>query len=322
VSRKPSQYGRLIDAAFKRVSTERFRNRLEKAFVAAAVVGFLAHLGVIAMSRAFPSVAESAFGGLDRNFLHAIYTPFSFILFYEVLLLALAIPRSHTGSIAIQYQIVSLIVVRRVFKDLGGFADLDAWSDQPEASFAVLLDMATAVLMFVLATTFDRLRRWAVKAQEPADLAGFVTLKRGTALLLGGVLVGLAVSSVVAWMGGVWSRLGEGGEYPELDLFFFPAFFEVMIFTDVFLLIVSIAYYDRYEIVFRNAGFVISTVLLRASLTSDPPYNNALGIIAMAYGVAVLGVFVLNSKQVKADPADDDAADKPGSSPPPSEAPS
>ncbi|MEO1498755.1 MAG: hypothetical protein AAFV43_16540 [Planctomycetota bacterium] len=294
------RFYRLIDTAFERVNSHVFRNRLEKAFVAAAVVGFFAHLAVIATSRAFPSIAEAALGGLDRNFLHAIYTPFSFILFYEVLLLTLAIPQSHTGSIAIQYQIVSLIVVRRVFKDLGGFADLDAWVDQPEASLAVLLDMATAVLMFVLATAFDRLRRSAVRKTEPADLAGFVTLKRGTALLLGGVLVGLAISSVVAWLGSVWSWFGQGGEYAELDLFFFPAFFEVMIFTDVFLLIISIAYYDRYEIVFRNAGFVISTVLLRASLTSAPPYNSALGILAMAYGVAVLWVFVLHSKRTEA----------------------
>ncbi len=305
MSRKRWRYGRLVDTAFERVNSKLSRQRLEKGFVAAAVLGFLAHLGVIAISRAFPSVAEAAFGGLDRNFLHAIYTPFSFVLFYEVLLLTLAIPQSHTRSIAIQYQIVSLIVVRRVFKDLGGFADLDAWSDQPEASYAVLLDMATAVLMFALATTFGRLRNSAVKAQEPKDLAGFVTLKRATALLLGGVLVVLAVSSVIAWLRGVWSRIGYGGEYIELDLFFFPAFFEVMIFTDVFLLIVSIAYYDRYEIVFRNAGFVISTVLLRASLTSVPPYNNALAIIAMAYGVAVLGVFVLHSKQTTADENDE-----------------
>jgi hypothetical protein len=64
-----------------------------------------------------------------------------------------------------------------------------------------------------------------------------------------------------------------------------------MIFTDVFLLIVSLAYYDRYEHVFRNAGFVISTVLLRVSLSTPKPYDVALSLIAMLYGLAVLGVF-------------------------------
>jgi hypothetical protein len=64
-----------------------------------------------------------------------------------------------------------------------------------------------------------------------------------------------------------------------------------MIFTDVFLMIVSLAYYDRYEYVFRNAGFVISTVLLRVSLSTPKPYDLLLGLIAMLYGLMVLSVF-------------------------------
>ena len=72
-----------------------------------------------------------------------------------------------------------------------------------------------------------------------------------------------------------------------------------MIFTDVFLLIVSLAYYDRYEYVFRNAGFVISTVLLRVSLSTPKPYDLLLALTAMLYGVAVLGVFACFSAMPK-----------------------
>ena len=64
-----------------------------------------------------------------------------------------------------------------------------------------------------------------------------------------------------------------------------------MIFADVFLLIVSLAYYDRYEYVFRNAGFVISTVLLRVSLSTPKPYDLGVALVAMVYGIVVLGVF-------------------------------
>ena len=77
----------------------------------------------------------------------------------------------------------------------------------------------------------------------------------------------------------------------DVDLFFFPRFFEFMIFTDVFLLIVSLAYYERYEYLFRNAGFVISTVLLRVSLSTPKPYDLLLALTAMLYGLAVLAVF-------------------------------
>ena len=64
-----------------------------------------------------------------------------------------------------------------------------------------------------------------------------------------------------------------------------------MIFTDVFLLIVSIPFYERYEYVIRNAGFVISTVLLRISLSTPKPYDLAIGLVAMIYGLCVLSVF-------------------------------
>ena len=43
--------------------------------------------------------------------------------------------------------------------------------------------------------------------------------------------------------------------------------------------------------VFRNAGFVISTVLLRVSLSTPKPYDLLLGLIAMLYGLMVLSVF-------------------------------
>lgn len=293
----------LVDRIFLWLHTASVRRSLEYACVALAAAGYLMHLAVISYSRSAPLAAEAAFGGLDQNFLHAVYTPFSFILFYEVLLLTLVIPRSHTSSIAKQYQIVSLIVVRRVFKDLGGFENLHAWADQPGVTLNLVFDMVTAVAMFVLAIGFERVSRAASHAADPPDLAGFITLKRCVSLLLGLALIGLAVVSVFDWAAGVLRAGALAPENVELDLFFFPQFFELMIFTDVFLLIISIAFYDRYELVFRNAGFVISTVLLRASLTSAPPYNNAIGLLAMVYGMVVLSVFVWYTRGVEQETA-------------------
>ena len=77
----------------------------------------------------------------------------------------------------------------------------------------------------------------------------------------------------------------------DLDVYFFPTCFEFMIFADVLLLILSIPFYERYEYVFRNAGFVISTILLRLSLSTPKPYDLIIGVVAMIYGLCVLGVF-------------------------------
>ncbi|MEN1681001.1 MAG: hypothetical protein AAGJ46_15545 [Planctomycetota bacterium] len=100
------------------------------------------------------------------------------------MLLVLALPRSHTTSIEKQHQLVSLIVIRRVFEDLGGFTDLEPWVGQAEAAQAVLLDMGGAVAMFVTVTAFAGLRRLAPESSTPpAELAYSITAKRGVAMM-------------------------------------------------------------------------------------------------------------------------------------------
>jgi hypothetical protein len=277
---------------FDALDSPAVRAWLERLVVTGAAVGFLVHLSVIGIARLFPDLPQTLFEGLDESPLHAVYTPFSVILFYEVVLLVLALAASHTGEVAKQYQIISLIVVRGVFKDIGGFHDLENWLAEPAAVRAVLIDMAGAVLMFLIVTGFTLLRHVTPKMPSHRDLEAFIQLKKAVAVLLLVVLVTLAVVNLASWAGLV-GRLPVLLAPPptDVDLFFFPRFFEFMIFTDVFLLIVSLAYYDRYEYVFRNAGFVISTVLLRVSLSTPKPYDVGLALIAMLYGLAVLGVF-------------------------------
>jgi len=282
---------RLADI-FDALDSPAVRAWLERLVVTASAVGFLVHLTVIGIARQFPDLPQTLFEGIDKSPLHAVYTPFSVILFYEVILLVFALATSHTGEVAKQYQIISLIVVRGVFKDIGGFHDLENWLAEPSAVKAVLFDMGGAVLMFLIVTGFNLLRHVTPKMPTHRDLQGFIQLKKAVAVLLLVVLVTLALLNLASWAGLV-ERLPELLAPPpiDVDLFFFPRFFEFMIFTDVFLLIVSLAYYDRYEHVFRNAGFVISTVLLRVSLSTPKPYDVALSLSAMLYGLAVLGVF-------------------------------
>jgi hypothetical protein len=283
---------RRLATVFDALESPTIRSWFEHVVVVAAAIGFLVHLAAIGVARLLPDQPQTLFEGLDESPLHAVYTPFSVILFYEVVLLVFALAASHTGEIAKQYQIVSLIVVRRVFKDIGSFSELENWLAEPDAVKAVLLDMAGAVLMFLIVTAFTWLRHVMPTTPMHRDLQGFIQLKKAVAVLLLVVLVALATVNLVSWLG--WGRglpVSLSPPPADVDLFFFPRFFEFMIFTDVFLLIVSLAYYDRYEHVFRNAGYVISTVLLRVSLSTPKPYDLLLALTAMLYGLAVLGVF-------------------------------
>ncbi|MEM6690182.1 MAG: hypothetical protein AAF664_12185 [Planctomycetota bacterium] len=289
---------------YDRCDTATFRHELEKWFVRLAAGGFIVHLVLIALARSIPSLNGGLLSGLDRNYLHAVYTPFSFILFYEVLLLVLALPQSHTSSVGKQYEIVSLIIIRRVFKDIGEFRDPVTWITQVDESMMVLADMLAAALMFLLVTAFYRVRKNVVRSRPPDNLDRFIQIKKAVAVLLCVVLMLLAAHNLLGWtVEAVSVARGQSTGSMNLDLFFFPAFFEFMIFTDVFLLIISLPFFERYEYLIRNAGFVISTVLLRFSLSTPKPYDLGVGLVAMLYGLCVLAVFAYFTRV-----ADDDAS--------------
>ncbi len=76
------------------------------------------------------------------------------------------------------------------------------------------------------------------------------------------------------------------------NTFFYTEVFTVMIFTDVLIVILSLSVSDRYELVFRNAAFVISTIMIRFSLTVGRPSGALLALSGMAFGIlhALVGV--------------------------------
>src|ERR1700743_205766 len=100
-----------------RVFSDAGKSALKRLVVKASIIGFAAHLILVFLARTLehPPLLVAAVG---TNYLSAISTPFNFILFYEVLTLIAALPTSTTRSIANQFEIVSLIFIRDVFKDI------------------------------------------------------------------------------------------------------------------------------------------------------------------------------------------------------------
>ena len=64
-----------------------------------------------------------------------------------------------------------------------------------------------------------------------------------------------------------------------------------MVFTVVFPLNPSISHLERYKIVFRNAGFAISTVLGPLPFRTTKPYDVAMALAAMTGGLVIMSVF-------------------------------
>ncbi|MBV5326887.1 MAG: hypothetical protein JZU65_04505, partial [Chlorobium sp.] len=68
---------------------------------------------------------------------------------------------------------------------------------------------------------------------------------------------------------------------------FFAIFYTILVFSDVLLVLVSLRYSSNYQIVFRNSGFAVATVVVRLALTAPPYYNVLLGVGAMVFAIGI-----------------------------------
>jgi hypothetical protein len=61
----------------------------------------------------------------------------------------------------------------------------------------------------------------------------------------------------------------------------------VLIFSDVLILLISLRYSTNSAVVFRNAGFAASTVIIRLALTAPAFINVLLGVASVAFALAL-----------------------------------
>jgi len=278
-----------LSAVFDNLYSEHRQKQLDRLVVNVSVAGLIAHLALVFLARtlASPPPLISAVG---QNYLSAIYTPFSFILFYEVLMLIAALPRSTTQSIAKQYEIVSLIFIRGFFKQIAGLHGVERLVSLSSEAWPVFGNVSAGLLMFLLVTIFLHAAsrgKPIVPGTETGELAIFISRKKVIALGLTVLLLGLAVRRVIEYLVEAFG----GTARLDTNAYFYTDVFAVMIFTDVLIVILSLVVSDRYELVFRNAAFVISTILIRFSLTAGWPYGALLAMLGMAFGILTLLIY-------------------------------
>jgi len=281
------------EKTFDKLYNSERRAQFRQVMVYLAVFGLGVHALLVFLARNLES-PPALVAAVGTNYLSALYTPFSFVLFYEVLLLILVIPESTTRAIGKQYEILSLIVIRNVFKDIAEFESVTDLSGRLQEFGAVLLDMGGGLLMFLLVAVFYHVdgKRERSNEDDPARQARveiFIGRKKVIALFLTALLFGLAAYNLTRWIVDV-SSVARLATVPSINIrtIFYLDLFTVMIFTDAVILILSLLLSGCYELVFRNAAFVVSTILLRFSLAVQKPYDVELGLVSIAFGTLVL----------------------------------
>jgi hypothetical protein len=231
-----------LNALFDKLYSDRNQRQLDRLVVKVSATGFIAHLALVFLSRTLASPAP-LIAAVGKNYLSAIYTPFSFILFYEVLMLIGALPQSTTQSIAKQYEIVSLIFIRSFFKEIAELRGLNELVSLSPEAWPVFLSLGAGLLMFFLVTAFLHAARRRGDDERPEaellELKKFISRKKVIALGLTILLLAVAVQRVIEFVGAP-ARV-------KINSFFYTDVFTVMIFTDVLIVILSLAVSDRYE---------------------------------------------------------------------------
>lgn len=288
-----SLYENISGFLLSKLLSEKAKKRSEKLIIIIAIISFFVHLLLIVCTD-LGVLKFNDYSELLTNPIAAIYTPFSFILVYEVYLLVYYLPRSTSTYIGKQYEIITLILIRRVFKDLSKLEFTSDWF-QVKDDLQFTYDLVATVALFFLIAVFYRLSQKKENRLPDSQLSPgvirFIGIKRGIAASLTPIFLLLAVYSFGYWVYENFFLIDKTvTSITNVNKIFFSDFFTVLILTDVLLLLISFLHTHKFSKVIRNSGFIISTILIKLSFGTEGLLNTLLIIVAVLFSVAILSI--------------------------------
>ncbi|MBX6363448.1 MAG: hypothetical protein IRZ00_06235 [Gemmatimonadetes bacterium] len=239
---------------------------------------FVGALAIVELNRhgVFP---EPLAGLVPLSHFAAVAVAFWMLLMVEVVALVFVLAQSVANSVGKQFELLSLILLREAFLEFGAFGEPITWRHAGDAIVVVVAEMVGAFLIFVLLGVYYRLQRHRPITTDEREQAGFVAAKKVIALTLFVAFVILAVTDLARYLGG--RRTFE----------LFEVYFTILIFSDVLIVLVSLAYTSGYQVIFRNSGFTAATVLIRLTLTAPALIGAGLGVGAALFAVALSAAY-------------------------------
>jgi len=282
---------KIVDIVFDKLLSEHTREKTEKIILQIAIFSFFIHLAIIYFLK-FDFIEFPINSELLKNPISAAYTPFSFILIYEVYLLIYYLPKSFTTYITKQYEIITLIIIRKLFKDLAALELSSDWFEI-KGDLQFTYDLVASLLLFYLIFLFQKQGNKKVVQQEKNKriIEKFIGKKKLIAVILVPLFFVMALFTLIDWSAGVSGfSASKMPSFESINNLFFDQFFTVLILVDVVLLLISFFYTDKFHKIIRNSGFVISTILIRMSFVSSGLTSTILIVVAVLFGLAIITI--------------------------------
>ncbi len=279
---------------FDGIFSERNRKIIESFTIWSATIGFIFHLSLVLLNNySIINIGNESL--LLTNPVSAIYTPFSIILYYEIFLLIYFLPRSFTTSILKQFEIISLIIIRRIFYDIPKL-DLDSgnWFNNPD-NLQITYDLICILILFFLIYLFNLVKSRIENKKGNKSITKFIDSKKIISIALIPVMLCLFIIGIYNWYSiGMDSNFASSFYY--VNEIFYNTFFSILIIADVFILLLSFLYTERYSQIMRNTGFIICTILIRLSFSSTGLTNLLLIVSSVLFGLLILKIYSLMNK--------------------------
>ena len=278
---------------FNGIFSENNRKKIEGFTIWSASIGFIFHLSLVLLNNnSIIDIGNESL--LLTNPISAIYTPFSIILYYEIFLLIFYLPRSFTTSILKQFEIISLIVIRRIFYDIPKL-DLGSnnWFENAD-NLQITYDLICILILFFLIYLFNYVKS-NINIKRTKNIDKFIDSKKIISVLLIPVMIVLFIIGLYNWYSiGISTNFASSFYY--VNEIFYNTFFSILIIADVFILLLSFLYTERYSQIMRNTGFIICTILIRLSFSSTGLTNLFLIISSVLFGLLILKIYSLMNK--------------------------
>ena len=218
----------------------------------------------------------------------AIELAFSILLISEILGLVFVLTHSVADSVGKQFEIISLILLRDAFKEMGHLPFDIAWNTETLMELLPMMtDAVGAVIIFLIIGLFYKSQRHIRITNNPQEQIRFILLKKSIANLLLMVFLSICIYDVIEFF--------ITNHYQNT----FNVYYTILIFTDILILIISLRYSNLYVHLFRYSSFALATVHIRMSLSAPKYYNVLLSVSAGLFVLIVTNIYnTLNKNEI------------------------
>ena len=209
----------------------------------------------------------------------AIELSFTLLLIFEVISLILSLVYSVSASVGKQFEILSLILLRDTFKEISHFQYPLVWEQIEISLLPIIVTAIGALVIFIILGFYYKVHKKHQIIIIEKDRTSFIVAKKIISIYLFISFITILLVNSVTYL--------QGGK-PEPV---FETFFTILIFSDIFIMLISLRYGSSYRSAFRNSGFAISTVIIRLVFIAPLITGTLLGIGAALFVLVISLVY-------------------------------